>query len=514
MSLFIKAKELGEHFCNVHQLDPNKDLPVEYIAPSSLVRPARLDLLSKITYAQEYIKGTLTEQAIFDYKEFIKGFSLNKFTEGDGSKSNFNDFRESFDSLICSIKNNGFDPIHAVPVGEDNTIIGGAHRTAIMVALRQQIPIVRLQGLVANYDADYFKQRDVAEEVIETSLTRLANYINASVFILWPSMTSKQKKIALELIQEKGHVIYQREDDFNFQGLHALVTMTYIGHPWIGSPQDRYAGAVNKTKEVYGKPSTLTTTLFIEMDSDEAIDLKIKIRDILSCGNNGVHCTDNSEETLYLLNILLNRNTRHLLIHGNPFYFKKYIESVMQYRQNIINNQLSIDDFSIVSSGVLGLYGLRLPNDIDFVSLSDGYNLVVNENTESHHHVLQHDLQVFELIKHPVNFIVFFDIKVISIQAFILMNKHRQEQTKINDIAQVQMLLNNEENTLIFYRLKLKWYQALRKFKLSRFGINNLLRFMKNSTYFSPLYNRLRKSRFVGFVNRKLSSAVNKLPKW
>jgi len=511
---FIKADALGEHFCRVHSLDRDKVLPIEYVDPAYLVRSTRLDLPSKITYAKEYIKGTLTNQAILDYKSFIGAFSSNTFAEGDGSKSSFKEFKTAFEHLIDSIRNNGFDPKHAVPVGENNTIIGGAHRTAIMVALKQHIPIVRIDGLVANYDANYFKERDVADEVIEASLTRLANYIEGSVFMLWPSMTSKQQKLALDLIKGKGHVIYQREDYFNFEGLHALVAMTYIEHSWVGTPIDRYSGAINKAKQISGKLRAPLITLLVEGGGSEAAELKLEIRDALNCGNAGVHCTDNNKETVYLLNILLNTNTRHLLIKGRPFHFKKYIDSVMQYRQKIINNKLSVDDFCIVSSGVLGLYGLRLPNDIDFLSLSDNYNSILDENIESHHHVIVDGAKRLELIDHPVNYIRFFDIKIIAPKAFISTNNCRREKTKINDIAQINMLLRNKEGGGIFYRCKSRCYQLLRKVRSSRFGINFFLYFVSQSPILSPVYRQLKRNKLMRFLNNQLSVIVNKMPKW
>lgn len=510
----MKNKNLGGHFCSVHKLDPDKVLAVEYIDPSSLVRPARLDLISKIKYAEAYIQGALTDQAIYEYKEFIKGFSLNKFTEGDGSKQNFLDFKNSFEKLIESIKKNGFDPQHAVPVGEDDTVIGGAHRTAIMVALGQRMPVVRIKGLVANYNAEFFKQRDVPEEVIETSLTRLAGYINATAFVLWPNLNKKQKKIALELIRRRASVIYQRDDVFNFQGMHALVAMTYFGSTWIGSPLDRYAGAVNKANQINGASNSSVTTLFVEIDCYQGLQLKQNIRNILNCGNNGVHCTDSRQETVYILNVLLNRNTRHLLTNGNPFKYKKYIYAVMQYREKIINNHLPIDEFCIVSSGVLGLYGLRVPNDIDFLTLSEVYDLIIDKNTESHHHLLKNGIEKHELMNHSVHYISFFDIKVISLEHFILMNNCREEKTKKNDIVQVNKLLNDDAKSLVIYRFKLKVYQALRRVMPSRCRVFSVLFAMKNSALFSALYYRLKKSKLGNFIIKKIYSFIYKMPVW
>ena len=513
MTCIISTSDLGAHFCNVHHLDPHIELPVEYVDSCSLIRPTRLDLLSKITYVEEYVSGVLTRQAIFEYKEFIKAFSLGTFIEGDNSKKSFNDFRSSFENLIDSIKANGFNPLCAVPVGHDNTIIAGAHRTAIMTALKQRIPIVRLDGLFANYDANYFRDRGVAEDVIEASLSRLANYINASVFVLWPSVTRNQREKSLKIIGEEK-VIYKREDYFNYEGLHTLISMTYLGHPWIGCPLNGYAGAVDKTKQIIGKLNNPVTTLLVEMSSNDALKLKQKIRHSLNCGNSGVHCTDNREESVYLLRILLNKNTRHLLINGAPFLFRNYIHSIMQYRKKIINNNLNLDNFCIVSSGVLGLYGLRLPNDIDFLSLSDRYNSILGENTESHHHVVKQRREIKELINHSVNYIMFFDIKVISPKYFIRMNKNRPEKTKKMDVGQMNRLLKNEQGELLRYRCKSKFYKNLRGIKQSRFGINSILIFMKKHPNFYPVYHWLRQNKIAIGIDKGLSFVINRIPKW
>ena len=55
----------------------------------------------------------------------------------------------------------------------------------------------------------------------------------------------------------------------------------------------------------------------------EILDIKKRIRDIYGIGNHSVHMTDNTEETIQIANIILNKNSIHLLSYGCPDKYKQ-----------------------------------------------------------------------------------------------------------------------------------------------------------------------------------------------
>ena len=106
-----------------------------------LIHPCRFDLMAKYLYIKLKDKKLKTDffKELY-HKHLITFNGCNEFpdrTVGETglSKTNIYIFLNTFDSLINSIKNYGYDEKHPIPVGKNGIIVNGAHRLMVKLLL-------------------------------------------------------------------------------------------------------------------------------------------------------------------------------------------------------------------------------------------------------------------------------------------------------------------------------------------------------------------------------------------
>src|SRR5690606_25435367 len=101
----------------------------------------------------EGIKSTWGREV---YGEHLKAF--NEYNEGDGSgKQTLSDFINAYNSLLMSVKENGFDELQSIlPVGDDDTLVDGAHRASACHYFKRPVTIVRLELPAPQWDYRFF----------------------------------------------------------------------------------------------------------------------------------------------------------------------------------------------------------------------------------------------------------------------------------------------------------------------------------------------------------------------
>ena len=121
------------------------ELEVEWVEPRTLLTPYRLDVAIRYKYIEAYDKGWDTKFFADMYADSIRAFTYGTYTEGDTpSKNSLQKFFSTFHKLIETVKTSKLDEnISLVPVGRDNIILNGAHRTACSLYFNKKVPIVR-----------------------------------------------------------------------------------------------------------------------------------------------------------------------------------------------------------------------------------------------------------------------------------------------------------------------------------------------------------------------------------
>ena len=110
-------------------------------ASTIISRSIRFDLGIKYNYAKSLINlGYVPTVYVQDYLKHINSF--NSFNEEIPNKKSPDDFIKSFDILIESLKNNGYqeseDKIFTTTEGE---LLNGAHRVSTLAALGREVNV-------------------------------------------------------------------------------------------------------------------------------------------------------------------------------------------------------------------------------------------------------------------------------------------------------------------------------------------------------------------------------------
>ncbi|MEX2410680.1 MAG: hypothetical protein WD607_04790 [Candidatus Paceibacterota bacterium] len=455
--LQIKASILGQHFLECHKIKNDELIKVYAVDPKKLLHYKRIDIIPKIRFAEDFLKSSWRSRTIEDYKKIISCFSFGKFQEpGDPYKNSFESYLDKFKELINNISMNGFNTEKSViPVGENGIIIDGSHRVAAAIALNKKVAVAYFPNIKVDYGVDFFRKRGLEEEDIEAFiLDYMARKEDHQTFLLWSKLSKKERKQAVKILEEQsGGIIYKQTYNIKFQALMNLVALTYEGDSWVGNPDNKFAGAERKAHKVSrGKTGDLTMVIVDDNTEKHVSDVKKYIRTELKCENDGCHSTDSYKESSLVAQYLLNSNTRHMLSYGKPFHYPKLVKRILRFRKNIDSQEFDREDFIIDSSTVLGLYGLRLPNDLNFLSLEKEFKNVENYEIKNHHHGDDYyPVKRRDLITDSRNYIYFMGLKIISLPILIEGNKLRRQSTKHTDIKLAKIALNRSFRERLIY---------------------------------------------------------------
>ena len=147
---------------------------------------------------------------------------------------------------------------------------------------------------------------------------------------------------------------------------------------------------------------------------------------------------------------LLNYHSLHLLYFGNPLKYGRYVKKLIFYKDQIQRHDFDLKDFVIVSSGILGMYGMREPTDIDMVTLEPNYKEICDELIDCHHHVLQtYEITAEELILNPNNYVYWNGIKFAALNVVYRACNNRIETTKKLDGFFIRVIWGEETPSIL-----------------------------------------------------------------
>jgi hypothetical protein len=317
---------LSEYFCNAHKIDLDKEYTIEKIEASSLIVSNRIDLIAKFKYIEFREKGydmTFVKQL---YQKHIEAFSFGTYREpGNCDKTSIKEYFDVFDALIDEIKNKGIDEtLSVIPVGSNNVILDGAHRTAIAAYYNLEVPIIRFNDLSVDYSAKFFRERALDEIYLDYLITEYCK-LKSNVYFacVWPKAQGQAKLQEMKnLISNSCVVVYDKKVKLSYEGLRNLIIQVYSAQTWAGDIKDHFSGAQSKAEACYDKSGRVLCYI-LECDHfDQILKLKTKIRDIFKIGNQSIHITDSQPETLNIVNLLLNQNSVDYLNKGKSDYYR------------------------------------------------------------------------------------------------------------------------------------------------------------------------------------------------
>lgn len=344
----IPINLLSENFVKTRNINKNTKYEIVEIDASKLICPERFDLAAKIAYIEAKENGGNLDFAKELYKKHIEAFSEGYFCEpGDEDKTSIDDFFLVFDNLIESFKNEGFDSEKSlVPIGKNNIILDGAHRTACAIYFNKKIKGIKFDEFEVNFNYDYFRNRRLSEEMLEYMAVCYSRYSNSNLYFacMWPISNISKRNNAFEIISEQYRIVFSKDIMLNKNGLHNFMAQIYQHQDWIGTPEDHFTGVNGKVDACYYPGNSTKVVIFEGGNLNQVLQLKEKVRNVFGLDKHSIHISDSKEESKLMSELLLNENSRHALNYGNPHKFSTVYYAIKNIKQNckIANDNVTL----------------------------------------------------------------------------------------------------------------------------------------------------------------------------
>ena len=407
--------------------------PNEY---NKFITSNRFDLMAKYLYVKHFHIKKYTNFFIELYKSHINTF--NGCYEYPGTKNNINDFIQSFDNLILSIKKYNFNNDFPIPIGNNNVIINGAHRIVTSYFLKKNIYFEYQNKVACLYNYSFFLNRKKFPSLQTIYADTMAlEYININsnirIMCLYPKAYNINNiNIIKNIISTYGNIYYEKTIQFNQNGFNNLIKELYRGEKWIGGLFPN--GVTEKTKLCFdNKP---TTFFLIDMkDTNKLIEMKEKCRSLYKLKKHSLHVSDYTNDTFRIASSVLNKNSIHFLNNGTnditmntKLLLNKFFNEV----------KLNKEDFCLTSSLIMEMYGLRQAKDIDYLH-ENNYNINTN-NIGLHSGIWENYYNIHKknIIYNPENHFYFNGFKFATLKVIMDMKQNRAEFKDLNDIELIK----------------------------------------------------------------------------
>ena len=422
----------------------------------------RIDVIIKHIYAKHLSFNTDSTWAKNIYINHIKAF--NGFIEDDGSKKlGKEQFLETYNKVLTSIKSKGFDKaLEAIPIGNNGTIINGAHRLAACLFYNKEPIFDKKNTDEPKYDFNFFKKRLLPSKYLDAASIEYCR-VNQNAFLvfLFPSIKNITKE-SLDIIKEAGDVFYEKEINITRAGQTRLMRQLYKGENWVGTEKDDYSGATRKGKWCFQNKSKVKI-LLLNSNLDLLSKAKLNFRNLYGEGNHSIHSTDTHEEVLRLAQQVFNENSLHFINYSKEKNFTKYSELISIYQEWL--NKLDFDEeqFCLDGSITMAAYGIRDLRDLDYIHLGEEQIDCENEELGNHNYQLKyHPINKAELILNPDYYFYYDGVKYVTLDIVKRMKIKRNELKDRHDIKLIEAFLSGRKEPFIL-SLKIKFRKMATK---------------------------------------------------
>jgi hypothetical protein len=299
------------------------------------------------------------------------------------AKKSVDDYETCARQLLQSVRQHGFRVEFAIPISTNLRLTNGAHRLAVAISLDlPQVPIVPL-GDGGQWGIEWFRTHFSRKEFLFLLNEYSALRQNSAPVVLWGMAEEyladvKASFAAKGLLAEKVHEVDLKH---NFDGFCMLI------HELYGVPL-RQNDNIRRKAIIHGAYSRRFSVLHVEPapalepvpgDFFETLSgAKVTVRESLDSRiPKDVFLTVHTPSALPE-----KRHMQHLLYSPASLRFYRYYQYVddafheaFMLKLNELKRYLgdkahSADSVCLVKSGVLGACGIRMPNDMDFITAS------------------------------------------------------------------------------------------------------------------------------------------------
>lgn len=408
----------------------NKNKKSGWVEPIELLTHNRIDIIYKLLYV--IYNKLLPEFSYEIYKQHLSIITNGLFKETDQEKKSLDSYIKSFNQVIKSIKNNGFDSnISSVPLSNRHSVNNGSHRVAASIYFNKKVFCTNTTNPISAYNYKYFKDRGLDDQILEFGVLKYIE-LKSKVFLalIWPSANKE-----INYFNSFSNVIYEKKFKLNQNGAHNFLAQVYKEQKWIGSFENGYGGSYVKLSQSFKNFSPVHAIFFHSDSLQEVNKIKSDLRKKFKIKKASIHITDNDNETLDIAKYILNKNSIHFLNTAKPYLYKSLFNKLKSFKKNLKNSKISINNVVIDDEGVLSIYGIR-----DFKNFTYFKKNEIFEENEKE--VYNHSPN--DLIFNPKFHFYFNDFKFVSLNEIKKMKKNRQLSYDNNDIKLIEKKIKQE----------------------------------------------------------------------
>ena len=440
-----------------------KDILLKKSSPEELLTPNRFDITAKLLYLR-----SIGSKESFGYKVYAEHIKLiNGFLELSSydkkKKIGINSFVKSFQKVHDSIKQD-FEKAFSIPISKNRSIVDGAHRLATSIFFKKHIYYFNVGGKHFNYDYQFFEKKDFPQEYLDAMAIEYAKRKkNISLIFIWPTAGNKKNSQLFKILNLNGSIVFKKSIEVNKKNAWILVREIYNDEKWLGTSKSNFIGSRNKALWCFENNCPLKVYLY-ESRTDQA-KIKACIRDVYKKGKHSIHITDTHQEAMRLSKFVFNQNSINWL---NKIIFKNYnwFNTLFNdYKNFLINNKYNLDDFCIVGSTVMSIYGIRESRDIDFIHLSKikiQTDLIGISDHSSHPEY--NETLIHRIIEDPSYHFYYRGLKVISLKHLCIFKKKRGELKDLQDIKLIKNFINKINNDNLKLNIRIYTLENLKNY--------------------------------------------------
>lgn len=450
-------------------LEAGKEYTLIEVCPRELNLINRLDIFIKLDAIQYIINETeeiLPIKVYFDHLVAMTGGTCKE--RGNANKSKLSDFYKSFQETIKSISDKEFSEKESIiPLNDKNEPLNGAHRIASALYYNKKVKCIICGERSVDYGFEFFKSNSFDKYILFKYVGIMQEYQSDLLTgIVWPSVNIDIKDIL-------PNVLLSHNLELSLDGLKNVVINTYSNEPWLGNPGNGFDGAINKATPCSGN-NPLQVFIYKTSQNEDVVEIKNNIRNKFNLGKNSIHICDNTYDSVPLTLFTLNPSSCKILNSIKFYRYPKFIEEVIK-----ISSENSGREFILSGSSLLGLLGLRHPNDIDYLAPVEIDSIYMD------YHGINNGAQSFYTIdSDPYNSFYFFGVKFYSIKTFIKFKRLRAESKDIADIRLLKGFFSGDMGHFNSIYLKTRMKMTVTEIKiknkskkmLRKFGIFDLAR--------------------------------------
>jgi hypothetical protein len=399
----------------------------------------RIDLGIKMNYAETLLKlGYVPSEYYSDYLEHIKSF--NSFKENLPKKNSPQDFIKAYNSLIQSIRKDGFNlKNEKIMLSKSGELINGAHRVSVAAVLNLEIEVELTDYDNEVYDFEFFQAKKLPQHVLDNAaLSQLKLHPEMKLLLVWPVANKVSETVIENLIAKKGIIFYKRAilaDPnlvLNLKMINYYMYQNNDSKNWTGDSTNSFSGIREHAKKSFADGSgEIKLYLVSKISNVELIDLKKQLRDVINAGNYAVHSSDSIEESRDILQTINHKSSLNCARFNDLTKFPKLAEWLSAFNGEISQSGVDKNMICIGGSGPLGALGLRKINDLDVI-LNSSFKYLSNLSFVSNHDIsdFHYGSSLCEFILDPSKNFSFLGFRFISLAELKTMKELRNEIPK------------------------------------------------------------------------------------